>query len=55
MLYQGERFVFPSERSQSGHVIEKAGKGSFWHRITERAELSGVEKAYSFKKSCHHT
>ncbi|WP_119969013.1 tyrosine-type recombinase/integrase [Shewanella japonica] len=41
---QGERFVFPSERSQSGHVIEKAGKGSFWHRITERAELRGVEK-----------
>ena len=41
---KGERFVFPSERSQSGHIIEKAGKGSFWHRITERAELRGTEK-----------
>ncbi|MDD8058644.1 tyrosine-type recombinase/integrase [Shewanella metallivivens] len=41
---KGERFVFPSERSQSGHIIEKAGKGSFWHRITERAELRGAEK-----------
>ncbi|NKF50192.1 site-specific integrase [Shewanella sp. WXL01] len=40
----GEKFVFPNERSQSGHVIEKAGKGSFWHRITERAELRGTEK-----------
>ena len=36
---KGERFVFPSERSQSGHIIEKAGKGRFWHRITERVEL----------------
>ncbi|CAM4128672.1 hypothetical protein [Shewanella livingstonensis] len=47
---KGERFVFPSERSQSGHIIEKAGKGSFWHRITERAELRGTEKGLRFSK-----
>jgi hypothetical protein len=33
----------------------KADKGSFWHRITERAELRGTEKAYTFKKSQYHS
>jgi len=47
---KGERFVFQSECSQSGHIIEKAGKGSFWHRITERAELCGTEKGLRFLK-----
>tara|TARA_R110002033_G_scaffold99376_1_gene147777 strand:- start:8086 stop:8286 length:201 start_codon:yes stop_codon:yes gene_type:complete len=47
---KGERFVFQSERSQSGHIIEKAGKGSFWHCITERAVLCGTEKGLRFSK-----
>jgi hypothetical protein len=47
---KGERFVFHSERSQSGHIIEKASKGSFWHSITERAGLRGTEKGLRFSK-----
>jgi hypothetical protein len=47
---KGERSVFQSEDRQSGHIIEKAGKGSFWHRITERAGLRGTEKGLRFSK-----
>ncbi|EGA63909.1 tyrosine-type recombinase/integrase [Vibrio brasiliensis] len=36
---RGEEFVFPSRRSQSGHITDKSGKGGFWRRITERAGL----------------
>lgn len=36
---QGEEFVFPSSRSESGHITDKSGKGGFWRRITERAGL----------------
>jgi len=32
-------FVFPSTRSETGHISEKTSKGSFWHRIRERAGL----------------
>ncbi|MFA0447848.1 tyrosine-type recombinase/integrase [Vibrio breoganii] len=34
-----ESFVFPSERSSSGHISDKGGKGGFWRRIIERADL----------------
>ena len=40
-----ERFVFPSNRSKTGHIAEKAGKGSFWRRVIERAELYSSNKA----------
>lgn len=43
----GEKYVFPSSRSKSGHVSEKSGKGSFWWRITERAGLRSAEKGES--------
>ncbi|MEZ9906109.1 tyrosine-type recombinase/integrase [Vibrio breoganii] len=35
----GEEFVFPSSRSASGHITDKSGKGGFWRRITESADL----------------
>lgn len=40
-----ERFVFPSNRSKTGHIAEKAGKGSFWRRVIERAGLYSSNKA----------
>lgn len=36
---RGERFVFSSMHSKTGHIAEKSGKGSFWRRVTERAGL----------------
>ncbi|AZG37012.1 tyrosine-type recombinase/integrase [Shewanella psychromarinicola] len=44
---QGEKYVFPANRSQSGHITEKSGKGSFWWRITERAGLRSETKGES--------
>ncbi|TRY15610.1 tyrosine-type recombinase/integrase [Shewanella hanedai] len=41
---QGEKYVFPANRSQTGHIAENSGKGSFWWRITERAGLRSEEK-----------
>jgi len=41
---RGEKFVFPANRSLTGHITEKSGKGSFWWRITERAGLRSEEK-----------
>jgi integrase len=41
---RGEKYVFPSSRSISGHITEKSGKGSFWWRIRERAGLYSVNK-----------
>ncbi|MBY6017369.1 tyrosine-type recombinase/integrase [Halomonas denitrificans] len=35
----GERFVFPGQRTGSGHIVDKAGEGGFWNRITKRAGL----------------
>ncbi|TKB49930.1 DUF4102 domain-containing protein [Ferrimonas sediminicola] len=37
-----DRFVFPSQRSASGHLVEKGGKGSFWHRVKARAGFAGL-------------
>lgn len=36
-------FVFPSSNSRSGHIADKSGKGGFWRRIVERAELYDEE------------
>ncbi|WP_299791449.1 site-specific integrase [uncultured Shewanella sp.] len=44
---QGEQYVFPAPRTQTGHITEKSGKGSFWWRITERAGLRSDEKGES--------
>ncbi|WP_412486232.1 tyrosine-type recombinase/integrase [Shewanella chilikensis] len=44
---QGEKYVFPVNRSLSGHITEKSGKGSFWWRITERAGLRGEGRGES--------
>ena len=41
---RGEKYVFPANRSATGHITEKSGKGSFWWRITERAGLRSEEK-----------
>ncbi|MEZ9896614.1 tyrosine-type recombinase/integrase [Vibrio breoganii] len=35
----GESFVFPSDRSSTGHISDKGSKGGFWRRIIERAGL----------------
>ncbi|WP_259589691.1 tyrosine-type recombinase/integrase [Shewanella baltica] len=43
----GVKYVFPAERSHSGHITENAGKGSFWYRITERAGLRSEKKGES--------
>lgn len=43
----GQKFVFPSQGSKTGHVTEKSAKGSFWYRITERAGLRGEGKGES--------
>ena len=40
----GDRHVFPSPRSASGHVSEKSGEGSFWRRIVRRAGLWSDDK-----------
>ncbi|USD36555.1 site-specific integrase [Ferrimonas sp. SCSIO 43195] len=37
-------YVFPSDRSQKGHIIERSGKSSFWWRITTRAGLRDTER-----------
>ncbi|GCF91110.1 hypothetical protein SMBr_33540 [Shewanella sp. M-Br] len=47
---QGDKYVFPAERSHSGHITENAGKGSFWYRITERAGLRSPEKSATAKE-----
>ena len=39
-----ERFVFPSNKSKTGHVAEKTSKGGFWRRIIERAGLFSTIK-----------
>lgn len=44
---QGEKYVFPAPRTQTGHITEKSGKGSFWWRITERAGLRSEIKGES--------
>ncbi len=36
---KGGEFVFPSNRSASGHITDKSGKGGFWRRITKAAGL----------------
>ena len=41
---QGEKYVFPTSRTATGHITEKSGKGSFWWRITTRAGLRSEEK-----------
>jgi integrase len=41
----GEEFVFPSKRSQSGHITDKSGKGGFWRRVTERAGLYSTDSS----------
>ncbi|MCL2913085.1 tyrosine-type recombinase/integrase [Shewanella corallii] len=40
----GERYVFPSSQSKTGHIAEKSAVGSFWYRITERAGLRGQSR-----------
>ncbi|WP_394229102.1 tyrosine-type recombinase/integrase [Shewanella colwelliana] len=44
---RGEKYVFPANKSLSGHITEKSGKGSFWWRITERAGLRSEKKGES--------
>lgn len=34
-----QEFVFPSARSQLGHITDKSGKGGFWQRITDRVGM----------------
>ncbi|MFG7353190.1 tyrosine-type recombinase/integrase [Shewanella oncorhynchi] len=46
----GVKYVFPAERSHSGHITENAGKGSFWYRITERTGLRSPEKLATSKE-----
>ncbi len=46
----GVKYVFPAERSHSGHITENAGKGSFWYRITERAGLRSPDKSATAKE-----
>ena len=46
---QGERFVFPSANSASGHVVEKSGAGSFWRRIIKRAGLYDEDGAETLR------
>ncbi len=40
----GERYVFPAINSHEKHIVEKSGKGSFWHRITQTANLRGEKR-----------
>lgn len=49
-VVQGDKYVFPAERSHSGHITENAGKGCFWYRITERAGLRSPEKSATAKE-----
>lgn len=45
----GQRFVFPSAQSASGHVVEKSGAGSFWRRIIKRAGLYSENSAETLR------
>lgn len=36
---KGQKYVFPSTRSATGHIADKSGMGGFWNRITKRAGL----------------
>ncbi|WP_205597733.1 tyrosine-type recombinase/integrase [Paraferrimonas sp. SM1919] len=35
----GAKYVFPSDRSKSGHIVDKSGESGFWKRITKKANL----------------
>ncbi len=41
----GEKYVFPAMTSKTRHIIEKSGRGSFWYRITQRANLRSEERS----------
>jgi uncharacterized SAM-dependent methyltransferase len=51
----GERFLFQSEHSQSGQIIEKAGKAAFGITSQNAQNFAALKKAYAFQKSCHHS
>ncbi|GAA5193610.1 site-specific integrase [Ferrimonas gelatinilytica] len=35
----GQPYVFPGQRTGSGHIVDKSGESGFWSRITKRAGL----------------
>ncbi|WP_283104988.1 tyrosine-type recombinase/integrase [Shewanella dokdonensis] len=43
----GQKYVFPSLLTKVGHVTERSGERSFWHRITEKAGLRGEGRGES--------
>ncbi|CAM2808162.1 tyrosine-type recombinase/integrase [Vibrio mytili] len=45
----GERFVFPSPTSKTGHISEKSGAQSFWRRVTKRAGLYSKDRKQSVR------
>ncbi|QIZ77268.1 tyrosine-type recombinase/integrase [Ferrimonas lipolytica] len=41
----GQTFVFPSQQTQSGHVVDKSGASGFWNRISNRAGLYSSDRS----------